>query len=335
LEEEAYLENHKFKNCGVEYLRKRISEIQYEKIKDNIPNIIQDIDNEILNLKNSSNFLTDLLSNNTSQIAKKLKVMIEKLVGSSLERAEFELNLEGEIRSVIQNYFKEVFEKKPLEIIYSTKSVNPYMLKYNSNKVLDANKFKKDSFKPLLSSGIIAPIFVDNFTLKKSLKNEKMLYLAIQMIDLQIDDPLGKKRLAWFKYIDNYFSQLLKDDFIHNKIFEITQKLLNNYISTTETDDSIKKFTQFLIKEVSLTAFQENIKYSITAFLNIEKRPNVSLTEILRYFITVHPEAFSFNGKMFELLRKEKRKIVLEVYSEEWNDAYLKAVLFHLKKGYG
>src|SRR5438552_3711166 len=77
------------------------------------------------------------------------------------------------------------------------------------------------------------------------------------------------------------------------------------YSEGMEHDSMSIKFAEYMIKEIGKNAFQSNIKFSITSLLNIEKRPLVSIFEIMRYIGQMYPKYFSFNGSWFESLRHE------------------------------
>ena len=91
------------------------------------------------------------------------------------------------------------------------------------------------------------------------------------------------------------------------------------------TDALTKKFGEYMIKEIGNQAFEEKIKYSITAMINLEKRPQISIFEIIRYIAQMYHKYFTFNNTFVDYYT-EKRKLKIEIYGKEWNDAYLKVV---------
>lgn len=329
-EEKEFFSRIKLKPSGVPQMRKMISDIQFSRIKEQIPHLITDIDSNIGNLKVSQTFLHNLLNNDQKRLSTKLKVMIEKLVGSSVDRAEFEDRLKREFRIIIGKHM-ESYNKKDRNNIPKFTEKNPIdgnILNYNITHKINPANFKEDGIKELFSYGLVSPVFIDNQTIRNTFIKEIELGLSVPMIDLIIDDPLGKKRAQWNRNLQGYFAKLLADDNIHKIIHDITEKLLLEYIYNDPegTDDLTKKFAEYMIKEIGNEAYESKIKYSITAMINIEKRPQVSIFEIVRYITQMYPKYFTFHGKFFESMSRETNKLKVEVYSEEWNEAYLKVV---------
>lgn len=314
---------------GVPEMRKMISDTQFQRIKDQIPNLITDIDSQIGNLKLSQTFMFNLINNDQPQLASKLRMMIEKLVGSSLARAEFEEKLKQEFQIVIGSYLEETFRDIiKYEPKFSNKNINSHVMSYNHNNRSNPADYKEDGIKKLFSYGLVSPVFVDNQTMSAIFDKEVSMAMSIPMFDIYINDPLGKKRANWGKYLNAYFAKLLNDDAIHKMIHDITEKLLLEYIydDSEGYDDVTKKFAEFMIKEIGNEAYESHIKYSITATLNLEKRPQVSFFEIARYVTQMYPNYFKYSGEFMGTLLRDNRKLKLEVYSPEWNEAYLRVV---------
>ncbi len=328
-EETDFFTRFKLKPSGVEMMRKMISDIQFSKIKDQIPNLVTDIDVQIANLKVSQSFMFNLINNDQKKLASKLRLMIEKLVGSSLERAEFEEKLKQEFKIVIGSYLEETFDKnKNHKMVLSNKNVSHHVLLANHNNLSNPNEYKVDGIKELFSYGLVSPVFIDNETITNIFDKEINLALSVPLINIFIDDPLGKKRAQWNRHLNSYFSKLLNDDNIHKTIHDITEKLLLEYIYSDPEgyDDLTKKFAEYMIKEIGNEAYESKIKYSITATLNLEKRPQVSIFEIIRYVTQMYPKYFSFDGTVHEFWFREDKRAKLEVYGPEWNEAYLRVV---------
>jgi GTP-binding protein EngB required for normal cell division len=331
LEETEFFTKVGLKPSGVIQLRKIISDIQFSKIGNRIPDLVSDIDMQISNLKTSQTFMSNLINNDQKTLASKLRMMIEKLVGSSLERAEFEDKLKQNFKVMIGSYLEETFDKNTKHpYVFSQKRMNERIFHYNNKHKSNPTNYQIDGIKELFSYGLVSPIPIDNLTIRQSFRKEKQLALAMPMIELFIDDPLGKKRLQWNKYLNAYFSRLLSDDNIHNIVHDITEKLLLEYIynDVEGCDDLTKKFAEYMIKEIGNSAFESKIKYSITATLNLEKRPHISIFEVIRYIAQMYPKHFTFQGRYFEWLDRTNstQKLRVEVYSAEWNEAYLRVV---------
>lgn len=329
-EETEFFTRFKLRPSGVIQLRKMISDIQFSKIKDQIPNLVMDIDTQIADLKVSQSFMYNLVNNDQKKLASKLRMMIEKLVGSSLERAEFEEKLKQEFKIVIGKYMGETLNsiKKNHIPKFSNTTVNSYITSFNVAHKTNPNDYVVDGIKELFSYGLVSPIPIDNYTIKNTFDREIGLATNVPTIDIFIDDPLGKKRAQWNRHLNSYFSRLLGDDNIHTIIHDITEKLLLEYIYDDPEgyDDLTKKFAEYMVKEIGNEAYESKIKYSITATLNLEKRPQVSIFEITRYISLMYPSYFTYHGEFLESLLREKRKFKLEVYSDEWNEAYLRVV---------
>ena len=334
-------------------MRKRISDIQLDRIRGNIPQLIEEIDIEIGNLKNSESFLTNIMEDSQNTLSMRLKILIEKLVGSSLERAEFEEELKRAFKETINSYLERTFlDETPDEnneknndnnndINQSSKQINPANYsEYNSKQKIDPyiekflvsqnanlNDFKNDDFKELFSYGLVSPLLVNSDTLNDAYKKEAILSCSVPLFKLVIDDPMGKKRLLWNNYLRKYFASLLSDNNIQNLVYQITEQKILEYIfkDPEGIDDLTKRFSEYIIREIGSEAYESKIKFSIQAMINTEKRPHVSLLEIVRQFTTLFPNYFRFQKGILGRFKKNYQ-LELEVYSYEWNRAYLQAV---------
>jgi hypothetical protein len=313
---------------GVSTMRKIISDIQFSKIKHHLPRLLTDIDSQIDNLKVSQSFMYNLINNNQKVLASKLRMMIEKLVGSSLERANFEEKLKNEFKLVIGKHLNDTYCDVYDRPEVSNKNASSDILEYHNNNKSDPKAYKSDGIKELFSYGLVSPIFIDNKIITNIFQNEATFAASIPMFEIFIDDPLSKKRMEWNRSLNTYFAKLLQDDKIHKTIHDITEKLLLEYIYNDPEgcDDITRKFAEYMIIEIGNQAYESNIKYSITATLNLERRPQVSIFEIARYITQMYPKYFTFDGSFTESLFRDGRKIKLEVYGKEWNEAYLRVV---------
>lgn len=315
--------------CGVEQAQQLLSKFQYYKIKDQMPSILDEIDIMIANLKLSQTFMQNISSNDNKKRAARLRSMIEKLVGSSLDRAEYEDGFKHQLQEVITKYMEETFFKRDRVRTpqFSSEVVDKKIMYLNSTHKTKPSDFKIDGIKELFSFGLVSPTFIDNNTIKKSYDNEIKLSLGTQMIDVYIDDPQARKRSHWYKYLNNYFTKLMENNNIHKIVCDITEKSLLEYICNDSEgyDEITKKFAEYMIKEIHKQS-NETIGDINMAIINLERRPQIFLSEIFRHFCQMYPSVFTFDGKMFELVSHENRKIKLEVYGEDWNEAYLKVV---------
>lgn len=331
VEEAEYFKKHQnFKPFGVIELRKKISFIQFDKIRGNIPLLISDVDNEISKLKNSQSFLETLVNDPHNNLPIRLKMLIEKLVGSSLERAEFEEILKKTFKIHIGSYMEKILDSQESHLPeYSSKVVDSHIMGYNSANKSNPNLYKEDNFKELFSYGLVSPILVNSETINNAFDDEIKLACAIPMIDMIVDDPQGKKRMKWNKFLNLFFSHLLIDENIQNIVYNITETEIIKYIDSdhvTTNDPLTRKFAEYLIKEIGSQVYEEKIKFSISAMINTEKRPNIDLFQVSRHICKMHPEHFTFNGNLFELFNKNNKKLKVEIYGDTWNEAYLRAV---------
>lgn len=327
----------KIKSFGVEEMRKKISDIQFEKIKKLIPNIINDIDKELENLKASESFLSNLHAGREQKIISRLRIMIEKLVSSSHERAKFEKELKIKFEKEILKYtkdnvFNKILKESAQENHYQrsqTVSFNGNLSSYLFSKNADPKDYSNDQIKELFSYGLISPIFIDSKTIKEAKEKELNLAISGGLVDIDINDPLSEKRSNWNKGLITFINKLSDNDNIHKIIYEVTEKSLLEFIydDVEHIDPIERKFSEYLIKEISNDAYQSNIKYSITAMLNIEKRPLVSLYEIIRYLAQKNPSLFTFPDTFLDRMKKNNKCMTLEIYSDEWNEAHLHVVV--------
>jgi hypothetical protein len=184
-----FQKNPQFSPAGVETLREAISRVQFEKIKDNIPSILVEVDSRIQDLQKSGTFLDEIMSDPKNKLAFRLKLMIEKLVGSSLERAEFEDQLKQAFREKIGGYLKREVELPPLP--HSNKTMNPGIVGYHSANHSKATNYGHDDFRELFSFGLISPILANADSIERAFAQECGLMCSVPMLDLNLDDPLG------------------------------------------------------------------------------------------------------------------------------------------------
>lgn len=329
-EESEFFNRFRLQPSGVLQMRKKLSAVQFGIIKTQIPKLISDVDAQIVNLTMSQSFMSELVNNDQKKLAGKLKMMIEKLVGSSLQMAEFEGKLKQEFKGIIGVHLQKTFGtiRRRYKPIFSNKPISNAVMSYNHQNKTNPVEYQIDGIKELFSYGLVSPTFIDNQTINETFSKELNLALSVPMLDICINDPLGKKRLEWNRCLNSYFATLLNDENIHKMIHDITEKSLLEYIySDPEGFDAVtKKFAEYMITEIGNEAYESNIKYSITATLNLEKRPQVSIFEIVRYVTQMYPDNFTFDGSFMENTFREGRKIKLEVYGSEWNEAYLRVV---------
>jgi hypothetical protein len=332
IEEQAKRETEFFKKypslkpCGLNSLRQLVSNTQYQRIKGIIPKLIGDIDGQIAALQISDTFLGNLVNNDQPKLAGQLHMMVEKLVPSALERAQFERHLKCEFKKAIEEYMIAAIQpdKQEFETILSAKYIDSNVRGYNLNHCTKPGMYKVDELREFFSYGQVSPIEMNNETLTASFNKELHLAMALAMFDPVIEDPLGEKRLRWSKFLNRFFASLLSNDNIHNLVYQITEKMLVTYICEDNNDQLAKQFADYMVKEIGGDAYTSHIKFSITALINIEKRPHISMIELVRHLTQLYLEYFTYKDGFFETFRKDKHRLKLEIYGPAWNLAYLK-----------
>ncbi|CAH6421112.1 Dynamin family GTPase [uncultured virus] len=333
MEKEYFSSRPNLHPSGVPEMRQIISNIQFEKLKDQIPFLISDIEKEILNLEQSITFLETIVNDPQNQLIKRLRTMIESLVFSSPDRAVFEQDLKKEMDKSIDSNLEKIFNSsnKNFTEVYSNQKIDGNIFAFHSSKRTDPMKYKIDKFKRLFSFGLISPVVVNNDTIDKYFENEIELAGLMSNLKFTVDDPLGKKKLQWNRYLNSYFDDLLTHNKIQTMVFEITEKKLIEFICSKKQDPLTSKFASYMIKEISDEAFTSKIKFSIDAMINTERRPNVCATELTRHLVQLFPNHFKFKGGFDDYFLKNKHRLKIEVYSEAWNIAFLRVISDKMK----
>lgn len=332
-------ENELFKELnlypsGVMTLRKMTSEIQFSLIKANIPEVLKNIDAEIDNLRKNQKFTLRLLEGETVRLVDDVHDMIDKLVGSSPDRTDMEVSLRDKMAKELYQFLSKSFKNNddvrriPGE---SDKNVDGYVYAYNKNTNVPIKNFAHDHFKDMFSYGLSAPVLVDNILLEKMMVEAVSLGNCVGMIDPKIDDIVGRKRQQWNRYLNEYFTALLKDDSLVELVKRTTENLLMEYIigtnvKSTDSDDFKKRFAEYSIKKISEEAYAGDIKTSIRAVIGLERRPSISIYEVTRHLTQMYPTFFNTANHKNAFFVEYKNKMVLEIYSQMWNEAYVKAV---------
>lgn len=347
---------------GIIQIRKTISCIQLERIKSNIPLIIEEIDNRIKALRGSQNFLERIINESDNSLAQKLSAMIEKLVGSSHERSQFENALKWKIKEFLLDYMDKVFDySEPasehkvgaykLEDDISSSYIDSYIYNYHvQNSTVASELSNLDDIHEMLNTGLISPITFNNETLQKAYKKEITIAALLPVFELKVDDPLNIKKMAWNKYLEKYFSSLQESNILQNKVYEITEKMLLEYINPDDHNDSgyevlgkkesgtldelSKHFTEYIIRNIGQTAFEDKMRYSIGCLVNIEQRPYVNIYDVIRQLIIITRSPYLDYTQFYSIRRMfnkpNSNKIKLTLYSDLWNRVYLMTVIDRL-----
>jgi len=313
--EKKYFAQHThFKKAGVPTLCSMISDILAQKISENIPTIVKNIDDKIESLQHSKNFLHGIIDGNNTNLSRNLEIMAEKLVTSAPERAEFEQQLKQRFGKDIRTHLSDHLAKQPVIIEPSDKLVDNHIIKYLKNKhITDEN------FGDLFSYGHTTTIFLDNETLRRYYGNEQYLAFMSEFIEPYVNDNLGVKRRQWIKQLMVCFDKLLKDETIHHIIKNNTIQLLCQYITDDPyLNESDKKFVEYIINEIGNEIFESKIKYCISAIINLEKRPIIHQRDIQKYLYDNYRHVFGIERGLFGHTAHKKR---LEIFGQLWNEA--------------
>lgn len=329
-----FMKHPEFRPAGVPALREKISQVQFDRIKNNIPILLKEINSRIDDLQKSGSFLDQIISDPKNKLAFRLKMMIEKLVGSSLERAEFEDQLKHAFKRNLASYNLDLqlyhLEHRKPELNFSTKKLPSGILSYHVSNHTNPSSYADDNFRELFSYGLISPILVNSETIEQAFTNECNLVCSVPILDLCLNDPLGKKRLQWNKALRKYFDRMLVDDHVLKMIYETTESMILNYLhqdDQTDLDGITRKFSEYIVKEIGSEAYETNIRFALKAMINTEKRPLIPLVEICRHLAQMYPDNFKFdNGTFVSSWRGKDKRLVVDVYGHAFNEAYMKAV---------
>jgi len=359
VKEYEYCQNRYFSGLpfGVNEVRRKISEIQLDRIRSTIPAILSEIDNTIESLKGSQNFLDKIINESDSGLAHKLSLMIEKLVGTSHERSQFENSLKLKLKQFLLEYMDKVFgydkdvKVHNLEDNLSPSYIDSYIYSHHvQTGTIASDLTARDDIHEMLNSGLISPITLNNETLQKAYKNEATIAALLPAFELKVDDPLNIKKIAWNKYLEQYFSSLQNSNVLQDKVYEITEEMLLKYINPSgdEVIDSTdplkaerlsasqlsKHFTEYIVRNIGQTAFEEKMRYSISCLVNIEQRPYVSIYDVIRQVITITKSPYLDFTQFYRVRRMftspNSNKVELVLYSDLWNRVYLITVIDRL-----
>lgn len=326
---------------GIGEVKRTISTIQLDKIKSSVPAILHEINQTIKSLQGSQNFLDKIINDSDSNLAYKLSLMIEKLVGSSTERSHFETLLKVELNKFLLEYMDKVFkydvtdEEYRLEDNLSDQFIDYNIYSYHVQQgTIASDLILNNDLHDMLNSGLISPITINNETLQAAYNKEANIAALMPTFELKVDDPLNHKKIAWMKYLEHYFSSLQKSNVLQDKVYEITEKMLLEYINSSNDDELSKHFTEYIIRNIGQTAFEDKMRYSISCLVNIEQRPYVSIYDVMRQVIEITKSQYLDYSQFYKIRRMfsspNSNKVELILYSDLWNRVYLITVINRL-----
>jgi len=345
-QESEYFKSRNFSEfvVGVPEIRKAISMIQLERIKSSIPSIIEEIDDKIKSLIESQNFLQKIIDNCDNDLSHKLALMIEKLVGTSYERSQFENGLKNKIKQFLLEFMDEIFEynkneenKKPFDLKKNLSSsyIDAYIYNYHvQNGTVATDLISHNDIHEMLNTGLISTVTLNNDTLQTAYQNEATIAALLPIFELKIDDPQNTKKIAWNKYLEQYFSSLQNNNILPDKVYEITETMLLEYINSLNNDESSKHFAKYIIRNIGQSAFEEKMRYSIRCLVNIEQRPCINIYDIIKQVIALSKSKYLDFAQFYRIRRlftsPNCNKIELVLYSDLWNQVYLITVIDRL-----
>lgn len=326
-ENKFFYDNHEFYPSGVVELREKISKMQLDQISTCIPQIIDEINDKIEHLKRSKMVYDKMMDDNSKKIPKKLRMMFEKLVSSSLDRADFEISL----KLLFNEKIKELMNLHPPR----PRSINHHQnntCKYINN--IDVKWVEEDKFSTLFNFGLLSPVLVDERTINEAFSDEIILGYIATNIHFHLDDYLGRKRFKWAGELSKAFDKLLKDSNIQQIIYDITQEKILEYIRESDDQNNLSDaFAEHIVKEIGEIAYEEKIRFSIEAVVNNEKRPNINAFELCRKLAGSYAGYFKNINKHASLFHNVP-KIIVEVYGDEWTEAYMNIVAERLANNF-
>jgi len=326
-ENDFFTKYSNLKPSGVETMRRMISNAQFNKLKNCIPKLITDIDNTILTLEQSKNTFGNLMHDPNKTLPAKISVLITKLVDSSSERSEFQAQLERRFNEKINSYIHTVTKDVDIKRMESSANVD-YSLLHYINKNYPENPKIDDTMQEMFNHGLVAPVVVDNDTVSDAFKNECGILCSIGMFEPYTNDPLGRKRLKWYRQHQAFFNALTNNNNIQELVFNITEDMMLEYIQNDpdiRNDETSIKFVEYMIKEIGNKIYNEKIQFAIVSMINAEKHPDIKMSTIYEQIIKTHPEYVKISKGIFGQV-STKKKPIIETYGDEWNMAYIQVV---------
>lgn len=334
----SYLSQYPF---GVIQVRKTISQVQLEKIRNTIPSIIMEIDDKIEKLRGSQNFLDRIIYESDDAIAKKLSCMIENLVGSSHERFLFENRLRHKLHDFLIEFMDKIYNEDEddfqIEQNLSPNHIDPNIYNYHvKNSTTPDKLLLSEDIHELLNTGMLTHSNISNEVLEKSFNNEASLASLMLAFDLDINDPMGHNKFSWNKYLEKFFSSLQSNNTLCDNVYQITEDMLLEYIENSDDDDdeTSRNFTEYIVKNIGHNTFEEKMRYSISCLVNIEQRPYINMFDIIKQVIKITKSSYLDYNQFYTIRRllssPNSNKIELKLFSKLWNRAYLLTVIDRL-----
>jgi len=331
-EERLFFENHpEIRPSGVEEIRKKMSSIQFERIRNNIPDILANIDIKVDELKESKTILDKIIEDPNKRLPERLATMLKKLVSSSPYRANLEMKMEKEFIKAITSFVSYDTIIGEQGIHSSDEPINNGFIKNVHD--IDNNKI---AFSDLFNHGAVSPIPVHNNSLQDAFITDQNIGNILSGIRFYYnDESIIIDRLEWHEFINKYFTNIENNADIENLIYDITERMLLEYIYEDKdiNDDITKKFSEYIIKMIGSSAYEETLRFAIYTCVSSERRPSVDTVNLCKNIIKNNPEYFKFStGFIKNFWGKKPTKVLIKIFGHEFNKAYIENAMTNIAK---
>ena len=309
----------KYSPCGVDVMHKSVAQMLLTKTADNMPAIVKEIDTMLDRLKHNRAFMNQS-AEGKSDIPYQLAEIIETLVTSSPERTMFE----NALKEAIYKGILELTDKSlpaDAKLGYTMDDTN--WAKSVDQMRLSLGATQKD-FKGFFAHGK-SPLNITQNDVDIAHESECKKASLMSLVRYRINDDAGVKRVAWDDTNNKFYETLLKGGEIQKLVSQTTEKLLSEYIGRAGHNiESSSSFVSWITKKASQEVYNDKIKFALSAFLEVEKRPNVSDMDIVSELSRMYPSHFTLTSSILAKLHSAK-KLQVEIFGDIWNAAQIKA----------
>lgn len=314
--------------CGVETIRKKMSNIQFQRIKKNIPDILLNINAKINDLTESKTILDNLIKDPNKQLPERLADMLEKLVTTSPYKSHLEMRMKKEflkaIRSLIS--YNSIPGEEGLQTMPSCMvpcSIRTYLY---DNPCTDYNI----PFTDLFSYGAVSPIPFHNTSLYNSFDICRKNGVLRSYINFYCDtENVGFERMEWYKFIERYFKNIEHNTDIDNLVYDITERMLLEYIYEDKdlNDELTKKFAEYVVKLIGSKAYEDTLRFAINTCVTSEQEPEVDTDKLVSNIIKNNPDMFKIPTDITGYYFNRTKVVHVKVFGHEFNKAYIQCAM--------
>lgn len=316
---------------GLNDVCKKLAAIQFDRIKDEIPVLLNDIDGKIAHIETSKSFFDSMLENDTSALIDRLSIMFEKLGSNSPELFRLQSELKEAIHGIFYAYYQERIlnlEQPKLELTRSSKSIHPGVKQYHADHRTNPEHYTKNEFKELFSDKSLLASLVRETRLPVSYANESHLGALLSLFDFEPTDFLDKRAVELIKRVNSFVEELIRDDKVQIAIQKVIIDKLVEYVhdDLSEFDEKAMQFLRFMIEEIGEESFKSGgISSSIAQFIKSRKRPKADAIEMVRHIAPHYSKELQFTRGLFERFDDQK-KISVPAFSPQWNVGFFGAL---------